>query len=222
MSWRGHILRFPVEIMGIDMIAQQADFVFSDLEINHGEEISQRVAYHWYAFSTFIPNFLEELSRNISNRTIRLRILEIVSEEMGGGFFQTHAEMFYQAMTYLGHNISLIEVEAIRDFEDEFKQKIMFYDPEAFSVGVSFGLEVIAEENIQFLLSSTSRSKAEYEANKSSTFFKIHLINEKDHIEKCKQNLALIDSSKSESLMRGINLSLRFWRNFWKLAVHDS
>lgn len=181
----------------------------------------QKVAVHWFNFSKFIPEFLLSLSENVSNLEVRNRILQIVAEENGEGLALSHHELFRQAMEQCGLKVCESNIPSISKFKNLYSCHSNLEEKEAFAIGVSFGLEIIAEENINFLLEHTSYSADTFRLNEESLFFKIHLVNEKEHIEKCFQNLASVNSKSIDSLKAGVKLSLNFWKNFWEEAISE-
>ena len=174
---------------------------------------------HWFCFSAFIPEFLERIANEIDSPEVKGRILEIVCEEKGKDLSHSHSELFKQAMELHGYKIELINSRAIKHLISEFENSINYFDRESFSIGVSFGLEIIAEENIDYLLSNTSESSFHYKKNRESLFFKIHLVNEAEHIAKCIENIQVVSQENKESLKAGIKLSLLFWKSFWEEAL---
>lgn len=178
-----------------------------------------RVAICWYNFSSFIPGFLTKISQVISQNDIKQRILQIVAEENGEGLAFSHSELFKIAMTQSGLTVESVKIRSICKFENAFNHLLHQETSEAFAVGVSFGLEIIAEENINYLLENTSYSDECFKAHAESLFFKIHLVNEIEHIEKCYLNVNAIEREDFDSLFAGITLSLNFWKEFWQEAM---
>ena len=186
-------------------------------------EVAQNVINCWYTFSDFIPNFLESLNKNIINPDIKERVNEIIFEERGeGNYLNRHSRLFSLSFEKMNKKVLKIDLESIPFLENEFCRFQGDQRAEAFSVGVSFGLEIIAEENIEYLLNYCSSSEKEVGNLSETNFFKIHRVNEVEHISKCFENYANIssDNLNREAFFEGANLSLLFWEKFWNEAVY--
>ena len=186
------------------------------------KEQAQNVSNAWYSFSRFIPGFLSELKTKINNDEIVQRIGEIIFEELGSGNENmNHAKLFYFSQVKLNRRPRELGFKCIQNLKNELSN-LSDDSSGAYFVGISFGLEIIAEENISYLLSLTSTDEKEYQQLVQSAFFKIHFINEIDHINKCYDNYKLISGNPSdeESFYAGMNTSLNFWINFWQEAIH--
>jgi hypothetical protein len=193
-------------------------------KVGQSSQTARNVSSSWYQFSKFVPLFLKEIIRYVNEDQAISRIKSIIEEELGceKDGYKNHAELYRLALLEVGIVIEEERVSSIPKFWDDFQTAISLVDDkEAFSIGVSFGLEIIAEENIIQLLKYSSPTINCYEKLKESSFFVIHLKNEKEHIEKSIKNARLIiaDSERSKAFQIGMNLSLCFWKEFWKEAI---
>jgi hypothetical protein len=187
-------------------------------------EIAHNGANSWYEFSNFVPEFLQFLMPQISNEPIRERISSIVYEELGEGNRDLkHSILYKQALNEIGITINDETTNSsLLNYQNKIAQILLDNnDPEALSVGLAYGLEIIAEENIQYLLKYSSFNHYSHELLSKSIFFKIHLQNEIEHIRKGEENLKTLlqDGQREIAFQYGVNLSLEFWKEFWLEAV---
>lgn len=179
----------------------------------------EKMADYWYNFSMFVPTFLSEISLYILNYDSKERINGIIQEENGeGNPGLNHATLYKEALSQIGIIARKKEIKAITLFLKNFRQIIQEQeDKEAFAIGVSFGLEIIAEDNISYLLKYSSPSDSDMSYLKNTLFFKIHLQNEIEHINSCIRNLeTLKKEGRTACFYKGHDLSIQFWTNFWR------
>lgn len=196
-----------------------------DYQFNQSPKLASKVASSWYEFSNFVPVFLKELVTHISNRKICQRIEEIILEETGDGhLLQNHAQLYKSAMFENMIDLKIIKTNSISLFQKNYKDKIEdVLVKESFCVGVSYGLEIIAEQNIKYLLYYSAQDKTSYAKLEKTLFFQIHLENEIEHINKCMQNKGIVtqDEKSKRSFDEGVKISLEFWNHFWKEALNE-
>lgn len=187
-------------------------------------EIAHRTSSLWYQFSSFVPAFFDCLLRYIEEPTIRERISHIIFEELGEGSVEAnHANLFRLAVNRAGgvldENYMAV---AVKNFSTATMKSIQdSNDSEAFAVGLAYGLEIIAEENIFFLLKYSSQNDQSLESLKRSAFFIIHLQNETEHIRKCEENFEILKRKRNceQEFLIGVDMSLTFWKEFWREAI---
>jgi len=136
-----------------------------------------------------MPVFLDEISKFISDKKLKKNILEIKNEEAGESEDTSHANLFKYALKEINLLIEEKEFDELNKFKDMFDKLLnVSIDKEAFVLGVNYGLEINAEDNIQLLLKNCSYSEESIEILRRTSFFDIHLKNEIEHIKICFEN----------------------------------
>jgi len=198
--------------------------IFNDFERSLKQ--SSRVANHWFTFSKFMPEFLADLARVLTNEEIKHKVLAILNEELGSDIgAKPHYLLYSDALEKIGINTRQIDVKSIETFKSEFIHlKNTCGDLNPLVAGISLGLEIIAEKNIEYLLKYSAFDDESERKLKLTPFFKIHLINEKEHIMKCISNYELIaTSADNENIFKiGMKTGLDFWKNFWMEALYET
>ncbi len=169
------------------------------------------IGSHWYAFSKFMPEFLLEMSHKTSCMFTKTKLISICNEELGDGDIKSnHAELFYKA---LKENEISLNREAYPDSLNFLREQITSEKSKFFLLGLHLGLEIIANENIEALADGLGKKRELQE----SLFFKIHMVNEDIHIQKCLDNFKLAKSSvEKELFLQGFDTGLKFWSLFWQ------
>lgn len=167
------------------------------------------LASAWYDFSRFMPRFLVKLASLSRSEYVFSRLLSIANEEMGDGNDKLiHSEDFKYSCEL--NNILIdqsYQPNSLNVLRSTFKSEVG--DPEI--LGIHLGLEIIANENINELLTGLGGGRL-----RNSSFFKIHLINESEHIRKCIDNYDFCDSqSDKDKFMEGFSRGIEFWQSFW-------
>jgi len=110
---------------------------------------SKEVASDWLNFSHFMPSFLNLLSRYTFDSHFKKSLLNIMNEEEGFLDGEPHYILFQRAINEIGLNIQISERKIVRNLENGFLDLIKnVNDKEAFVLGVNYGLEITAEDNI--------------------------------------------------------------------------
>jgi hypothetical protein len=179
--------------------------------------VSREVALQWFNFSEFMPSFLRRLSSYVIDPLSKRVLLDIMDEEEGLNDGQAHSVLFLDAIKEIGFILTSQQGESLERFQKEFDQFLkVVTDKEAFVLGVNYGLEVFAQDNIGKLLNLCSYDEDTLKKLKNSLFFEIHLLNEVKHINLCRNNLArLLEEKRDQDFMKGANIAINFWNNFW-------
>ncbi len=207
-------LNNPVhDLKGFNNIADSKHIFISHLQNNL--KVSNHVASYWYSFSHIMPSLLIQASNNIDVFHQRETLITIAKEERGDVDGVPHFEMFANACKEIGIFPKILELDIL----EELMLFAMRSDNHK-TLGLCFGLEVIANENIQYLFQNLSNDLLEEKTLSASDFFKIHRMNEDTHIELNFRNykrycLTLEDQS---CFMIGFEYALDFWKNFWSQA----
>jgi hypothetical protein len=188
-----------------------------DLQPERNKTISKQVADFWYSFSNMIPSLLAQSANELDRPSERETLLTIAAEENGEVDGIPHFKMFSNACSLIGIDPQLMHLKVLEDLMI-FAQKSRNHQ----TLGLCFGLEVIANENISFLLKSLSNNSSEFELLSVSTFFEIHRSNEDTHIDMNFKNFQMfcITSEEKSNFMSGFDYALAFWKSFWFQATN--
>lgn len=162
-----------------------------------------------------MPSLLIQASNNIDVFHQRETLITIAKEERGDVDGVPHFKKFANACIQVGIFPKLLELDIL----EELMLFAMRSDNHK-TLGLCFGLEVIANENIQYLFQNLRNDLLEEKTLSASDFFIIHRMNEDTHIELNFRNykrycLTLEDQS---SFLIGFEYALDFWKNFWSQA----
>jgi hypothetical protein len=180
---------------------------------------ARKTGLYWYNFSRFIPKFLTLLSDNITDQDPSDRVREIIKEELGGGDTSSnHAYLFKESMDEIKISVAKQELDVLNNLEAKTIEAISTsHDPSALCIGISYGLEIIAEENIKRLQYNSSYDYFSFNQLDSTLFFKIHKENEINHIKSCQENFEIIRGQKrTQGFFLGRDISKKFWIKFWR------
>ncbi len=188
-------------------------------EINQNQETASNVANFWYSFSFLMPSLLVQAANNLERSNERETLLTIAREERGEVDGIPHFKMFSEACALVGLSPRLLDLTVLDD--------LMLYTLKSDNhktLGLCFGLEVIANENIEYLFQSLISTPKDAKLLANTDFFRIHRLNEDTHIEMNFNNFKkyCLTAEDKESFMAGFNYALTFWKIFWFLATDDS
>jgi hypothetical protein len=199
----------------LDYFMRRADSfqVFTNLPKSSDRHLGQSVFNHWLEFSRFMPSFLTSAASLMKDPRMSFSLVQIVWEEMGEGDEQMiHADLFMKAGQKVELNISKTDTS----FLDTLKLK--GNESQYYILGLAFGLEVIANENIAYLYKCLSWNEKSATVLKSDYFFQTHFINEDNHIDLNFKNFSKFCLDSEPEFIRGFDHALEFWLVFWKLA----
>lgn len=178
--------------------------------------ITKNVAINWYNFSKFMPFFLITMSEKILSEDKKKHFRHIAFEELGEGSNKTHAELFRDSCT-------AIKIKCVSDNKPNSLEGLTKYIntplvSESNMLGLGLGLEIIANENINFLFDNlilTDQNKKKI--LEDTLFFKIHRENEDEHIRKNFSNFSRFCNTQEEivDFHEGFHFGLNFWKGFW-------
>ncbi|MBG58927.1 MAG: hypothetical protein CMJ16_00565 [Peredibacter sp.] len=169
------------------------------------------VADGWFTFSSFMPNLLIEVSMKLKSNIKKKRILKIALEELGEGEKFSHDVLFLNSCKKIHYTPKIIDLRSLSKLKRS--ASMMIDDREL--LGLSFGMEFTAIENIEFLFQKLSYG--EEEDLRNTRFFQIHFANEEEHIAENYKNLEnYIQSNDDFSVFyRGVKVGMAFWKEFW-------
>jgi hypothetical protein len=175
-------------------------------------ETARHVADYWFTFSKAMPGLLVLAANNLRREEHKASLLKIAKEEAGEIDGIPHYQMFSSACRIIDVFPRNVEIECLNLLIDEVTTNF-----DSTILGICFGLEIIANENIQFLLTSLCISKNEYDLLDNSQFFTIHKQNEDEHIRLNYKNYEKYCNTYSERIQfeTGFDYALQFWKSFW-------
>ena len=180
---------------------------------------SERLASCWYTFSEFMPWYLSHQASVVSTNQLRFSFIQIAHEELGeGNRLMVHSDKFLEAVLNTG-----LDVDKDLSLESINWLKLNLVPDDDHILGLSLGLEVIANENISTLLNLIGYTTEIKNKLASSFFFATHFINEDQHILINSNNyLRFCENEKNkESFMDGYLTGLEFWEKFWMEAINE-
>lgn len=180
------------------------------------KESAAILAEYWYEFSSVMPWFLCLAGTKVSTNEMRQSLIRVAFEELGEGkATDLHCEKFREAVLSTG-----VDFER-RDSDSVVIGLLKTFINEASSpyqvLGLCLGLEIIANENIDFLFRGLAFDAKARTALEDSYFFKIHRVNEDNHIFYNVSNFLKFCSSNAQKkeFLAGFDNALDFWRIFW-------
>ena len=153
-----------------------------------------------------MPDFLHHAAMQLAQKTCRRTLLTIAHEE------KSHAHLFKEACLFIHLRPRKTKLKHL----EELWYFVSVNDSHAI-LGLCFGLEIIANENIEYLFQKLG---AQSKLNLTS-FFMIHRVNEQAHIEMNYKNYKLFCHTPKEiqSFHFGFYYGLSFWQKFWDQAL---
>ena len=197
-----------------------SNYDFHEIALNHNvinamaavKNNKLAMANMWFSFSSYMPFFLIQLSTKANSIQTVSKLISIANEELGDGdYILAHAYLFKQAC--LNENIQINQqftsLKSLNILKDIIAKELN----DSYILGIHLGLEIIANENITSLVNILGNTLS----LQSSEFFRIHFVNEDDHIKKCVDNFNLCKSLESQNdFLSGFKQGLFFWDEFWK------
>lgn len=177
------------------------------------------VGYRWLQFSEKMPDLLSLMIQNTKQNIDRCRFVTILFEELGCGKAQSvHSSLYKDALKSAGiteNRLSVadpsLKLNETAPIENEIRK-----GQDEIILGISMGLELIAQENIAVLAKAYSVSGRNDLILNSDLFFQIHFQNEIEHIESNLINYEDLETNDQKTKFKiGVNISLDFWQRFW-------
>lgn len=177
------------------------------------------VGTRWLQFSEIMPLILSIMVQKASSNQERAKLAKTLYEELGEGNCENiHSNLYLNALLKSGLDTKSIESANVRWPPTEIYSLISEFQTASSAkiLGMSMGLELIAQENIS-MLALAFRLGAKNEVDlRTDLFFSIHFENEINHI---KENLELYFNLTSvagrHEYIEGVNRSMQFWKQFW-------
>lgn len=176
----------------------------------------------WSIFSEFMPKFLCLAAAKVRNNEIRHYIVQVAFEELGSrNVDHLHSKMFDECLRMAG-----CTKEAQEIFNSNFKNivplQLLWDELEKTNstetiLGIGLGLEIPAVENIETIFHSLAHNEESKEKLQKSLFFRIHRVNEEEHIRLNVANFLRFcpEKRQKEDFIKGFNLAISFWKIFW-------
>jgi hypothetical protein len=158
----------------------------------------------------------------VRTNEIRHYIVQVAFEELGlRNVDQLHSKIFDDCLTMVGctkedqeaFHSNFNNVVPLNLLWDELQQT----NSTEKILGIGLGLEIPALENIETLFNSLAHDSECKEKLQKSLFFRIHRINEEEHIRLNVANFLRfcpLEQQKSD-FIEGFNLAINFWKIFW-------
>lgn len=176
---------------------------------------ADKVADYWYSFSQLMPTILRSAASNITTKEQRTSLLEISKEEDGEIEGTPHYIMFKESCEKAEINPQILDLKVLRDL-----MHFASLNFDATILGLCFGLEVIANENIDYLFNNICWKECHRADLEKTLFFKIHRVNEDRHISSNFENYSRYCQTEESKHQfdHGFEFALSFWKNFWAEA----
>ncbi len=188
-----------------------------------------KTASLWWQFSSYIPQLLLKMKKKAKKKEVKDHFDNFYQEELTYKHaFYPHGELFLHSLNIVhitpfpkNHLLYSIGEKNLLFLSDEIDKSTT----DSYLIGLHFGLERYAYENLELLLNHLSNHQDKIRQQLMKTpFFKEHLNNEKNHIQSCltlKQRFCTRGEDYIQEQM-GENHSYHFWRNFWREINHES
>lgn len=181
----------------------------------------QVVSSAWYTFSKYMPTFLLEMAGSLSTNELKVNMAGIAYEELGfGNTKKIHERLFFNACKEIDLNPEDMFLKSLEWLK--LTKSTLSSDQEV--LGLSLGMEIIANENIAFLVQGLSPSDSSRKKLSKTEFFVIHFENEQEHIDKNIQSFKdfISTNAEEEKFLYGLSVGLNFWKNFWEEISDDN
>lgn len=194
----------------------EAARVFNVFEAAEAGKINPEfLAKAWFTFSKAMPSLLSMMAKRLSSIDMKSTFLSILDEEQGSGVNENaHYNLFRNSCLKVGLPCSEVHLNSL----SRLSQIIEETKTDAKILGISLGLEIIANENIEELFRQITRDNNSHYRNllNGDDFFEIHFENEDEHIEKNLNNyFQYVGLSTENEYLIGFYNSLQFWKDFW-------
>lgn len=183
---------------------------------NYSTPISANiVGTRWLDFSNFMSWFLCRAAANVGTNHNRRYLSQVAFEELGMGLSEgAHVDKFLQCLRIAKVKLTdQIEapVEILRT------ALVKSENNDDYILGMYFGLEIIAIENIETLFRSLAYNITLKDELEHTDYFKTHRIHPFKHIEHCLNHLSHFSPTAETRIkfLEGFHESIRFWKEFW-------
>ncbi len=176
----------------------------------------------WLSFNNMVPKFLLQSAVNVSDNLIRHYIIQVAFEELGGRKTdEIHSHLFRSMLNDIGlEDKVMLSISSLfgTDLLDQLYSDMENSKSDAETLGMSLGLEINAEENIEVLFEGLSYSKGIKSTLEDSLFFRMHRVVEEEHIRLNISNfLRFCPSEKEKELFtEGFDKSVKYWDKYWE------
>lgn len=174
----------------------------------------------WHQFSEFMPKFLCRTASLISNNLGRSKVIQIAWEELGmGRSNEIHADLFSDCLKIAGVDPSnrSFQTMSLSSLYSKIDKETV---NDSYLFGICLGLEIVANENIDTIFHALAHNERISEELAQTPFFKLHRVNEDEHIDHNVRNFLKFCESKSqrEEFLKGFFVAIEFWKDFWRDA----
>ncbi len=176
----------------------------------------------WLSFNNMVPKLLLQSAVNVSNNLIRHYIVQVAFEELGGRKTdEIHSHLFRDVLNQIGvddKTMSSISSLFGTELLDNLYSEMQNSKTDAEILGMSLGLEINAEENIETLFQGLAYSQNAKKILEESTFFRMHRVVEAEHIRLNISNFLRFCPSEADKklFIKGFLKSTSYWAKYWE------
>lgn len=193
---------------------------------NHVETKEKRTAAvigsAWLSFNNMVPKFLLQSAVNVSDNLIRHYIIQVAFEELGGrNTDEIHSHLFRNMLNQIGlDDKTMLNISSLfgTDLLKQLYSDMQNSQSDAETLGMSLGLEINAEENIETLYQGLAYSSNVKKILEESLFFRMHRVVEEEHIRLNISNFLRFCPSETDKklFIQGFDKSIDYWNKYWE------
>lgn len=195
-------------------------------EITENPLFSSEISAHvvgkmWHSFSEFMPKYLCSSAAKVNSNEIRHYIAQVAFEELGSrNIDHLHSKLFYNCLEMANVPDGISEIFNAEVPLEFLWQELQKTESTEKILGISLGLEMPAVENIETIFNSLAHNSDVSEKLSKSLFFRIHRVNEEEHIRLNVANFLRFCPSEDQKVnfISGFDVAIKFWNNFWSNA----
>lgn len=206
-------------------------FVNIDETLKHNKNLisAEKIAGAWYEFSKFVPSFIANAVSLSNDPEHQHHLIQIAYDELGSQNKKgIHSQLFLDALEKA--DIKRRETAllfSIKYLLFSLRETLGKTKSASGIIGLLLSFEIIAENNIETVFRGLSIDSHREQILSESPFFKIHRINEIEHIRHSIANFLRFSTSPQaiKEAEEFFDFGITFWRNFWdkmsELIVHE-
>ncbi|CAB3763127.1 iron-containing redox enzyme family protein [Paraburkholderia solisilvae] len=180
---------------------------------------AQALATAWYDFTRYVPTFLTRAVAQTGDPERQHHLIQIAYDELGGRNKEfIHSQLFLKAIETIGLKVAPRHSgSSIREVIQVLDATLAHTDSEAGIIGLLLSFEIIAEENIEMLFDGLCYSDDCAAALSDSAFFKVHRLDESEHIRHSVANFLRFCNTPAEraAFKQSFDQGVDYWRRFW-------
>jgi len=183
----------------------------------------------WYEFSKFVPAFIAKAVSVTTDPEHQYHLIQIAYDELGAQNKNLiHSKLFLDALdkACIKPRVTA-SLFAFKQMFTSLNEALDTATGPSGIIGLLLSFEIIAENNIETLFKGLGIDSEREEALSASPFFKIHRVNEIEHIRHSVANFLRFSKSSQEiaEAEELFDVGIMFWHQFWnnmaELVAHD-